>query len=124
MASTAQNSITSSIQDLEKPDKTLTLNTTNLAENSNDISTDSDQIAAETSIVVVDVNKDVADDSKLAENQDGNKEAVISPTGGSNDIQKKVRRAERFGVPVQLSEQEKRNSRAERLSALIVLGDA
>ncbi|KAK8563635.1 hypothetical protein V6N13_006125 [Hibiscus sabdariffa] len=35
-------------------------------------------------------------------------------SGPVNDIQKKVRRAERFGVPVQLSEQEKRNSRAER----------
>ncbi|PHT36382.1 hypothetical protein CQW23_24082 [Capsicum baccatum] len=31
-----------------------------------------------------------------------------------NDIQKKMKRAERFGMPVQLSEQEKRNSRAER----------
>lgn len=30
------------------------------------------------------------------------------------DIQKKIRRAERFGMPVQLSEGEKRNSRAER----------
>ncbi|KAF8397601.1 hypothetical protein HHK36_016521 [Tetracentron sinense] len=29
-------------------------------------------------------------------------------------IQKKIRRAERFGMPVQLSEEEKRNSRAER----------
>lgn len=31
-----------------------------------------------------------------------------------SDIQKKVRRAERFGISVQLSEKEKRNSRAER----------
>nr|XP_016480866.1 PREDICTED: uncharacterized protein LOC107801956 [Nicotiana tabacum] len=31
-----------------------------------------------------------------------------------NDIQKKMKRAERFGVPVQLSEEDKRNSRAER----------
>ncbi|GKV05721.1 hypothetical protein SLEP1_g17696 [Rubroshorea leprosula] len=31
-----------------------------------------------------------------------------------SNIQKKVRRAERFGMPVQLSEEEKRNSRAER----------
>ncbi|KAB2048126.1 hypothetical protein ERO13_A13G076000v2 [Gossypium hirsutum] len=41
--------------------------------------------------------------------------------GGSapvNDIQKKIRRAERFGVPVQLSEQEKRNSRAERFGTV------
>ncbi|KAL3536330.1 hypothetical protein ACH5RR_004791 [Cinchona calisaya] len=30
------------------------------------------------------------------------------------DVQKKIRRAERFGMPVQLSEEEKRNSRAER----------
>lgn len=35
-------------------------------------------------------------------------------SGTANDIQKKIRRAERFGVPIQLSEQEKRNSRAER----------
>lgn len=30
------------------------------------------------------------------------------------DIQKKIRRAERFGISVQLTEEEKRNSRAER----------
>lgn len=30
------------------------------------------------------------------------------------DIEKKIRRAERFGITVQLSVQEKRNSRAER----------
>ncbi|XWS43659.1 hypothetical protein CRYUN_Cryun16bG0122200 [Craigia yunnanensis] len=35
-------------------------------------------------------------------------------SGSVNDTQKKIRRAERFGVPVQLSELEKRNSRAER----------
>ncbi|XWS66960.1 hypothetical protein CRYUN_Cryun05aG0245000 [Craigia yunnanensis] len=35
-------------------------------------------------------------------------------SGPVNDVQKKIRRAERFGVPVQLSEREKRNSRAER----------
>lgn len=46
--------------------------------------------------------------------------AVIAPlvVNGSpapvDSIQKKIRRAERFGVPVQLSEAEKRNSRAER----------
>ena len=34
--------------------------------------------------------------------------------GAATDIQKKIRRAERFGMPVQLSEAEKRNSRAER----------
>ncbi|XP_022742288.1 protein MODIFIER OF SNC1 11 isoform X2 [Durio zibethinus] len=41
--------------------------------------------------------------------------SVAGDSGGPvNDTQKKIRRAERFGVPVQLSEQEKRNSRAER----------
>ncbi|XP_039068005.1 protein MODIFIER OF SNC1 11-like isoform X2 [Hibiscus syriacus] len=40
---------------------------------------------------------------------------VAGESGGPVDnVQKKIRRAERFGVPVQLSEQEKRNSRAER----------
>ena len=31
-----------------------------------------------------------------------------------SDVEKKIRRAERFGISVQLSEQEKRNSRAQR----------
>lgn len=31
-----------------------------------------------------------------------------------SDVQRKMRRAERFGISVQLSEEEKRNSRAER----------
>lgn len=35
------------------------------------------------------------------------------------DIQKKIRRAERFGLPVQLSEEEKRNSRAERFGTVM-----
>ncbi|CAA3021210.1 Hypothetical predicted protein [Olea europaea subsp. europaea] len=37
-----------------------------------------------------------------------------STEGAVTDIQKKLKRAERFGMPVQLSEQEKRNTRAER----------
>ncbi|KAJ0979309.1 hypothetical protein J5N97_014783 [Dioscorea zingiberensis] len=42
-------------------------------------------------------------------------EATAAATAGAEtDLQKKVRRAERFGVPVMLSEKEKRNSRAER----------
>ncbi|CAH9078294.1 unnamed protein product [Cuscuta epithymum] len=39
---------------------------------------------------------------------------VVNNSSGEVDIQKKIKRAERFGVPVQLSEKEKRNSRAER----------
>lgn len=34
--------------------------------------------------------------------------------GKDTDIQKKMKRAERFGMTVQLSEEEKRNTRAER----------
>ncbi|XP_043701285.1 protein MODIFIER OF SNC1 11-like isoform X2 [Telopea speciosissima] len=45
-------------------------------------------------------------------------EAMICPTDAAaatvSHLQKKIRRAERFGVSVQLSEEEKRNSRAER----------
>ncbi|KAK6942873.1 hypothetical protein RJ641_028250 [Dillenia turbinata] len=37
-----------------------------------------------------------------------------------SDTQKKIRRAERFGMPVQLSEEEKRNSRADRFGTPIL----
>ncbi|GFQ00906.1 protein modifier of snc1 11 [Phtheirospermum japonicum] len=43
--------------------------------------------------------------------------AITSDThdsGAVTDIQKKAKRAERFGMPVQMTEKEKRNSRAER----------
>ncbi|KAL0333329.1 UNVERIFIED_CONTAM: hypothetical protein Sangu_1489100 [Sesamum angustifolium] len=50
------------------------------------------------------------------------KSAVIAGStddGGSvTDIQKKMKRAERFGTPLQLSEEEKRNSRAERFGTV------
>ncbi|KAI4341806.1 hypothetical protein MLD38_026486 [Melastoma candidum] len=41
--------------------------------------------------------------------------ATIVPV---NDISRRMRRAERFGLPVQLSEEEKRNSRAERFGSV------
>ncbi|GFQ06832.1 protein modifier of snc1 11 [Phtheirospermum japonicum] len=43
--------------------------------------------------------------------------AITSDThdsGAVTDIQKKAKRVERFGMPVQMTEKEKRNSRAER----------
>ncbi|XP_039021514.1 protein MODIFIER OF SNC1 11-like isoform X2 [Hibiscus syriacus] len=64
-----------------------------------------------------------ASEASLKENGGSQTSGTIlsSVAGGGNgpvnDIQKKIRRAERFGVPVQLSEQEKRNSRAERFGA-------
>ncbi|XP_060201666.1 protein MODIFIER OF SNC1 11-like [Lycium barbarum] len=42
------------------------------------------------------------------------KAAADGGGGKDSDIQKKMKRAERFGMTVQLSEQEKRNTRAER----------
>ncbi|KAL2554691.1 protein MODIFIER OF SNC1 11-like [Forsythia ovata] len=38
----------------------------------------------------------------------------VDGAAAATDIQKKMKRAERFGMPVKLSEEEKRNSRAER----------
>ncbi|KAK7396534.1 hypothetical protein VNO78_17612 [Psophocarpus tetragonolobus] len=55
--------------------------------------------------------KDVADadvNAKTSPPLESENDAPLS------DIQKKIRRAERFGISVQLSEKEKRNSRAER----------
>ncbi|CAI9787343.1 unnamed protein product [Fraxinus pennsylvanica] len=40
----------------------------------------------------------------------------VDDATSATDVQKKVKRAERFGMPVQLSEEEKRNSRADRCS--------
>lgn len=69
-------------------------------------------------------NPGAAVNSSAVEVKDGNgsKTAVstttMSPVSGDadpvTDTQKKIRRAERFGMPVQMSEEEKRNSRAER----------
>ncbi|KAI3809389.1 hypothetical protein L1987_25361 [Smallanthus sonchifolius] len=44
-----------------------------------------------------------------ADNRNNNEEGE-----SVTDTQRKIRRAERFGMPIQLSEEEKRNSRAER----------
>ncbi|KAF7138975.1 hypothetical protein RHSIM_Rhsim07G0224300 [Rhododendron simsii] len=49
---------------------------------------------------------------------------AVKNNGANNDdvtvsyTQKKMRRAERFGVPVQISEEEKRNTRAERFGSV------
>ncbi|XP_073104691.1 uncharacterized protein [Elaeis guineensis] len=40
--------------------------------------------------------------------------AIAAAAGAATDLQKKRRRAERFGMPVLLTEEEKRNSRAKR----------
>lgn len=62
-----------------------------------------------------------------AEEEAGELKAAVDPADSQagkgsepvDDVQKKIRRAERFGMPVQLSEQEKRNSRAERFAGFI-----
>ncbi|KAF3538725.1 hypothetical protein F2Q69_00018294 [Brassica cretica] len=45
----------------------------------------------------------------------------VSPV---DDVQKKIRRAERFGVSVKLTEEEKRNSRAERFGTVAAVKDS
>ncbi|POO02468.1 Protein MODIFIER OF SNC1 [Trema orientale] len=62
------------------------------------------------------------DDSK-----DGTEPVVGTAAGAAtaapvSDIEKKIRRAERFGISVQLTEEEKRNSRAERFGTSSALG--
>ena len=64
-----------------------------------------------------DVNSSPKDESKsVGDSPAVGSEAVKNEDGDApvTDIQKKIRRAERFGTSVQLSEEEKRNSRAER----------
>jgi len=98
--------------EVENPKKTLTLtpkNTPNLNEEPKNTSSADDEKPESQS----------QDQGSDKEDVDGSKAkaTVVSPKGDdvpANDIQKKLRRAERFGVPVQLSEKEKRNSRAER----------
>lgn len=64
---------------------------------------------------------DSATESLKSPPSDGAKDQVkLDPAadggggGKDTDIQKKMKRAERFGTTVQLSEEEKRNTRAER----------
>lgn len=52
------------------------------------------------------------------------KTSDVDGGGEATDIQKKMKRAERFGMPVHLSEEEKRNSRAERYIILSPLLDS
>lgn len=49
------------------------------------------------------------------------KASDVDGGGVVTDVQKKMNRAERFGMPVHLSEEEKRNSRAERYSICTLL---
>ncbi|KAH6802603.1 hypothetical protein C2S51_034049 [Perilla frutescens var. frutescens] len=54
------------------------------------------------------------DEKKGAPNAADGKTSDVDGGVVATDIQKKMKRAERFGMPVHLSEEEKRNSRAER----------
>ncbi|XP_057461638.1 protein MODIFIER OF SNC1 11-like isoform X2 [Actinidia eriantha] len=46
--------------------------------------------------------------------KDGDESKISAAEEPVSSVQKRIRRAERFGLPVQLSEEEKRNTRAER----------
>ncbi|GFP83727.1 protein modifier of snc1 11 [Phtheirospermum japonicum] len=60
-----------------------------------------------------------SDESKgePATTETAEKTSDVDAGGAVTDVQKKMKRAERFGMPVHLSEEEKRNSRAERFGA-------
>ncbi|KAL3642534.1 hypothetical protein CASFOL_013349 [Castilleja foliolosa] len=60
-----------------------------------------------------------SDESKgePAATETAEKSSDVDAGGAVTDVQKKMKRAERFGTPVNLSEEEKRNSRAERFGA-------
>lgn len=61
----------------------------------------------------VELNKFMAE--KPLDSSDTPSEGATTATATKASVlEKKIRRAERFGVPVQLSEEEKRNSRAKR----------
>ncbi|XP_022977777.1 protein MODIFIER OF SNC1 11-like [Cucurbita maxima] len=51
---------------------------------------------------------------EMDESKGSDKTSVEGDGEPVSDVQRKMRRAERFGISVQLSEEEKRNSRAER----------
>ncbi|ESQ40182.1 hypothetical protein EUTSA_v10014656mg [Eutrema salsugineum] len=69
------------------------------------------------SVDVSGVKKDEADSKAIGSADSGD----VSPV---DDIQKKIRRAERFGVSVKLTEEEKRNSRAERFGTVTAVNDS
>ncbi|CAN1805643.1 Protein MODIFIER OF SNC1 11 [Linum perenne] len=59
--------------------------------------------------------KESVDEEEGALGQESKTDAAVSENADSvTDAEKKILRAERFGISVQLSEEEKRNSRAER----------
>ncbi|CAI9780150.1 unnamed protein product [Fraxinus pennsylvanica] len=57
---------------------------------------------------------DGEDESKVKLTMEAVKVDGVDGASAATDVQKKMKRAERFGMPVQLSEEDKRNSRAER----------
>uniref|UniRef100_A0A2N9IZ89 THO1-MOS11 C-terminal domain-containing protein n=1 Tax=Fagus sylvatica TaxID=28930 RepID=A0A2N9IZ89_FAGSY len=79
-----------------------------------------DDALIEPSVTTVD--SDAGESEKTGEDSKSDVAAVASAAAAgdaddvspASNIQKKIRRAERFGISLQLTEQEKRNSRAER----------
>ncbi|KAJ4908889.1 Protein MODIFIER OF SNC1 11 [Raphanus sativus] len=71
--------------------------------------------------------KGVSDSTNVSsEKKDEANSKAIGSTDSvdADDIQKKIRRAERFGVSVKLTEEEKRNSRAERFGTVAAVKDS
>ncbi|XP_010528171.1 PREDICTED: protein MODIFIER OF SNC1 11-like [Tarenaya hassleriana] len=83
------------------------------------VATGGSVLASEASGMAANSDSDKVDD-KMPKKSIISKSTSVPPSGlgvdesDVSDVQKKIRRAERFGMPVQVSEEEKRNSRAER----------
>ncbi|CAH2074424.1 unnamed protein product [Thlaspi arvense] len=93
----------------ENPKKIVDLNTAE-PDRTDDI-LDEDVKGLSESVDVSGGKKDEADSKAIGSADSGDASPV-------DDIQKKIRRAERFGVSVKLTEEEKRNSRAERFGTV------
>ncbi|CAK7342898.1 unnamed protein product [Dovyalis caffra] len=100
MATEAENPSTAAPTTTVEDNPSKTLDTAAPASTKPDQVEDSSNTASSAVDSATEGPKQDADDSKSA--------------APATDTEKKIRRAERFGITVQLSEQEKRNSRAER----------
>ncbi|KAF8096024.1 hypothetical protein N665_0319s0042 [Sinapis alba] len=83
--------------------------------------------------IIVDLNTtepadDILDGEVKESTDEPDTKAIGSTAAGDvspvDDVQKKIRRAERFGVSVKLTEEEKRNSRAERFGTVAAVKDS
>ncbi|KAM4078136.1 hypothetical protein ACB094_09G014300 [Castanea mollissima] len=103
------------------PPTTTTTEPDHLEEEEEEEEEPTDEASDQPSVTTVDSDAKSCDESKSAVAVAAAAAATASPVAGDvvdanpdSNIQKKIRRAERFGISLQLTEEEKRNSRKER----------